>query len=67
MPTTDDALSPSQLIDSRIEELGDWRGDMLARIRALIHQAVSGGRSTCTRAMTWTRPRSVNWCVQRQT
>jgi hypothetical protein len=40
MPTTDDALSPSQLIDSRIEELGDWRGDMLARVRALIHQAV---------------------------
>jgi hypothetical protein len=40
MPTTDDALSPSQLIDSRIEELGDWRGDMLARVRALLHQAV---------------------------
>jgi hypothetical protein len=40
MPTTDDALSPSQLIDSRIEELGDWRGDMLARVRALIHQAL---------------------------
>ena len=26
-------------IDTRIEELGDWRGDMLARIRKLIHQA----------------------------
>ncbi|KPH06127.1 hypothetical protein GGI64_000119 [Rhizobium leguminosarum] len=31
--------SPSQLIDARIKELGDWRGEMLARIRALIRQA----------------------------
>jgi hypothetical protein len=31
--------SPSQLIDARIEELGDWRGKMLARIRMLIKQA----------------------------
>jgi hypothetical protein len=31
--------SPSHLIDARIEELGDWRGDMLARIRVLIKQA----------------------------
>lgn len=31
--------SPSQLIDGRIEELGDWRGETLARIRALIKQA----------------------------
>jgi hypothetical protein len=31
--------SPSQLIDARIKELGDWRGDMLARIRKLIKQA----------------------------
>jgi hypothetical protein len=31
--------SPSQLIDARIEELGDWRGEMLAQIRALIKQA----------------------------
>src|SRR6186997_645653 len=31
--------SPSQLIDARIEELGDWRGKTLARIRALIKQA----------------------------
>jgi hypothetical protein len=31
--------SPSQLIDARIKELGDWRGDMLARIRTLIKQA----------------------------
>jgi hypothetical protein len=32
--------SPSQLIDARIQELGDWRGEMLARIRQLIKQAV---------------------------
>jgi hypothetical protein len=31
--------SPSQLIDARIEELGDWRGEMLAQVRALIKQA----------------------------
>jgi len=33
------AKTPSKLIDERIEELGDWRGKMLARIRALIKQA----------------------------
>lgn len=32
--------TPSQLIDERIEQLGDWRGEMLARLRALIHQAI---------------------------
>ncbi|ORA80846.1 DUF1801 domain-containing protein [Mycobacterium malmoense] len=31
--------SPSRLIDARIKELGDWRGEMLARIRKLIKQA----------------------------
>jgi hypothetical protein len=31
--------SPSQLIDARIKELGDWRGDTLARVRSLIKQA----------------------------
>jgi hypothetical protein len=31
--------SPSRLIDARIEELGDWRGETLARIRALVKQA----------------------------
>jgi hypothetical protein len=31
--------SPSQLIDARIKELGDWRGETLSRIRALIKQA----------------------------
>jgi hypothetical protein len=31
--------SPSQLIDARIEELGDWRGKMLSRLRLLIKEA----------------------------
>jgi hypothetical protein len=31
--------SPSRLIDARIKELGDWRGDTLARVRVLIKQA----------------------------
>jgi hypothetical protein len=31
--------SPSELIDSRIRELGDWRGETLASIRALIREA----------------------------
>ena len=31
--------SPSRLIDGRIKELSDWRGEMLARLRALIKQA----------------------------
>jgi hypothetical protein len=33
------APNPSQLIDARIEELGDWRGETLARVRALVKQA----------------------------
>jgi hypothetical protein len=31
--------SPAQLIDARIDELDDWRGEMLSRLRALIKQA----------------------------
>jgi len=31
--------SPSEQIDARIEELGDWRGEMLSRLRALIKEA----------------------------
>jgi len=33
------AASASQLIDGRIRELGGWRGETLARVRALIHEA----------------------------
>jgi hypothetical protein len=31
--------SPSQLIDARIQELGDWRGQMLSRLRTLVKEA----------------------------
>jgi hypothetical protein len=34
-----ESRSPSELIDARIEELGDWRGDTLSRLRALIKDA----------------------------
>ena len=34
--------SVSQLIDAKIASLGDWRGEMLARIRGLIHEADPG-------------------------
>ena len=36
---SDEGGTPSQLIDAKIEQLGDWRGETLARIRALIRQA----------------------------
>ncbi len=35
-----DDQSASELIDERIRELADWRGDMLGRIRAVIRQAI---------------------------
>ena len=31
--------SPSQRIDARIEELGDWRGETLSRVRAIVREA----------------------------
>ena len=34
-----DGKTPSELIDGRIKELGDWRGETLARLRALIREA----------------------------
>src|SRR3984893_3597026 len=34
-----ESRSPSQLIDTRIEELGDWRGEMLSRLRTLVKEA----------------------------
>jgi hypothetical protein len=37
-----DPASASDLITQRIAELGDWRGDTLARMRKLIHEAVPG-------------------------
>lgn len=43
MPPTDSTpedRTPAELIDARIEELGDWRGERLARVRELVKQAV---------------------------
>ena len=36
---SNDSGSPSELIDGRIKELGDWRGETLGRVRALIKDA----------------------------
>ena len=44
--------SASQLIDARIEALGDWRGDTLARVRALIREADPQGVET----VKWRKP-----------
>jgi hypothetical protein len=37
--TPQDPGSPSESIDARIRELGDWRGEMLSRLRALVKEA----------------------------
>ena len=42
MPSSNKAESASELIDARIESLGDWRGQMLSRLRALIKAADPG-------------------------
>jgi hypothetical protein len=42
IPEADAGKSPSELIDRRIEELSDWRGELLARLRTLIRAADPG-------------------------
>jgi hypothetical protein len=42
MAEKESGQSPAKLIDARIKELGDWRGETLARIRKLIKQADPG-------------------------
>ena len=39
IPAADAGRSPAELIDARIGELGDWRGDLLTRLRSLIREA----------------------------
>jgi hypothetical protein len=39
MAESQKSTSPSQLIDARIKELDDWRGELLSRLRALIKEA----------------------------
>jgi len=46
------AESAARLIDERIEQLGDWRGPMLSRLRALIKEAVPG----VTEEWKWSNP-----------
>ncbi len=38
--------TPSELIDARIAQLGDWRGEALARVRGLIREAAPGVEET---------------------
>ena len=47
VPNPDDAgTTAAELIDARIAELGDWRGETLARVRALIHEALPDVQET---------------------
>lgn len=49
MPTTtatDETVHAAGKIDARIAELGDWRGEMLARLRRLMKEAVPGVEET---------------------
>jgi hypothetical protein len=39
MKSSGQVESASKLIDAKIEQLGDWRGEMLAKVRAIIHEA----------------------------
>jgi hypothetical protein len=47
-----EAASPSRLIDSKIAALGDWRGETLARVRALIREA----DPDIVEAVKWRKP-----------
>jgi hypothetical protein len=40
MPAEPESETPSELIDAKIKELDDWRGEMLSRLRGLTKQAV---------------------------
>lgn len=44
--TLEEARTAPELIDARIAELGDWRGQVLARVRALIHEALPNVEET---------------------
>ena len=50
--TSQKADSPSKLVDARIKELADWRGETLSRIRGLIKQAVP----EVVEEVKWRRP-----------
>jgi hypothetical protein len=48
--------APSQLIDAKIKGLGDWRGEMLGQLRALIHAA----DPAVTETVKWRKPTNPN-------
>ena len=50
--TTERGASPSQLIDARIAALGDWRGEVLGRVRRLIREA----DPEVVEAVKWRKP-----------
>ena len=56
---SNDSMTPSQLITNHIAELADWRGPMLARLRALILDAAPG----ITEEWKWDH---AGVCLQRQ-
>jgi len=53
-PDSEQDKSPSELIDTMIEELDDWRGETLARVRALIREADPG----VVEEVKWRKPSS---------
>jgi hypothetical protein len=50
--SNEDEAAPSQLIDAKIKSLGDWRGEMLARVRRLINEA----DPEVVEAVKWKKP-----------
>ncbi|HEX9889697.1 MAG TPA: DUF1801 domain-containing protein [Nitriliruptorales bacterium] len=56
MPTTSEPEAPSELIDASIEELGDWRGELLSRVRGLIHRA----EPDVVETVKWRKPSNPN-------
>jgi hypothetical protein len=51
--STIDAMAPSEPIDARIRELNDWRGEVLAKVRALIHEADTQVEETWRGVPVW--------------
>jgi len=51
-PEMQDGAAPSQLIEAKIRRLGDWRGETLSRLRALIRQA----DPDVVEAVKWRKP-----------
>src|SRR4051794_28432631 len=49
---SNEGANPSQLIDNHIAELGDWRGEMVTRLRKLIHET----DSDMTEEWKWNTP-----------